>query len=122
MAIRKHVHKRKMRPKMTVRRGDEVMVIAGKDRGKRGNITRVFPEKNRVIVDGVNMVKRHLRRQPGSLQAGIIDMPAPLSRSNVMPICPGCDKPTRVGHTVLGDGSHVRVCKNCSEILDKEQH
>ena len=73
-----------MRPKMSIRRGDEVVVIAGKDRGKRGEVTRVLPEANRVVVDGVNIVKRHLRRQPGSLQAGIIDMPAPLDRSNVM--------------------------------------
>lgn len=117
----KRAEKRKMRPKMSVRRGDTVVVIAGKDRGKRGEITRVFPEANRVIVDGANMVKRHLRRQPGSLQAGIIDMPAPLSRSNVMIVCPNCDKPSRVGHTELTDGSHARVCKQCGEIIDKEQ-
>jgi large subunit ribosomal protein L24 len=117
----KQVDKRKMRPKTTVRRGDEVLVIAGKDRGKRGRVTHVFPEANRVTVDGVNMVKRHLRRQAGSLQAGIIDKPAPLSRANVMLVCPNCDKPNRVGHTTLPDGSHARVCKNCGEIIDKEQ-
>jgi large subunit ribosomal protein L24 len=111
-----------MRPKMTVRRGDLVVVIAGKDKGKRGEITRVFPEKNRVIVDGVNMVKRHLRRQPGSLQAGIIDMPAPLNRSNVMLVCTNCQEATRVGHAELPDGTHVRVCKKCHEIIqNKEQ-
>jgi large subunit ribosomal protein L24 len=119
MALHKQAHKRKMRPKMSVRRGDEVVVITGKDKGKRGAITRVLPEENRVIVDGVNIVKRHLRRQPGSLQAGIIDKPAPLSRSNVMPVCPGCDRPTRIGHTELSSGERVRVCKHCGEILDK---
>ncbi|HLJ66314.1 MAG TPA: 50S ribosomal protein L24 [Chloroflexota bacterium] len=106
---------------MSVRRGDQVVVLTGKDKGKRGEITRVFPEKNRVIVDGVNMVKRHLRRQPGSLQAGIIDKPAPLARSNVMLICPNCNMPSRGGRTVLADGTHARVCKKCGEIIDKGQ-
>jgi large subunit ribosomal protein L24 len=64
------------------------------------------------------MVKRHLRRQPGALQAGIIDMPAPLSRANVMLICTNCDRPTRVGHSILPDGTHVRVCKKCGEIVE----
>lgn len=114
---RKQQQARKMRPKMSVRRGDEVVVIAGKDRGKRGEITRVFPATNRVTVEGVNIVKRHLRRQPGSLQAGIIDMPAPLSRSNVMLVCPSCHRPTREARTILADGSHVRVCKHCNEII-----
>lgn len=117
MPLQKRAEKRKMRPKMSIRRGDEIVVIAGREKGKRGNVTRVFPEKNRVIVEGVNLVKRHLRRQPGSLQAGIIDMPAPLSRSNVMLICTSCGEPTRVGHTILPDGSHVRMCKKCHEII-----
>jgi large subunit ribosomal protein L24 len=112
---------RKMRPKMTIRRDDEVEVVAGKDRGKRGRVTRVMPEKNRVIVEGVNMAKRHMRRQPNSLQAGIIDMPAPLNRSNVMLVCPSCNQPSRVSRAVLPDGKHVRVCKKCDEIIDKEQ-
>ncbi len=114
---RKQQQVRKMRPKMSIRKGDEVVIIAGKDRGKRGEVTRVLPEANRVVVDGANIVKRHLRRQPGSLQAGIIDMPAPLNRSNVMLVCPNCHKPTRESRTVLGDGSHVRVCKHCNEII-----
>lgn len=114
---RKQQQVRKMRPKMSIRRGDEVVVIAGKDRGKRGEVTRVLPEANRVVVDGVNIVKRHLRRQPGSLQAGIIDMPAPLNRSNVMLVCPNCHRPTREARTVLADGSHGRVCKHCDEII-----
>jgi large subunit ribosomal protein L24 len=114
---RKQAQVRRMRPKMSIRRGDEVVVIAGKDRGKRGEITRVLPEANRVVVDGVNIVKRHLRRQPGSLQAGIIDMPAALDRSNVMLVCPSCHRPTREARTILADGSHVRVCKHCNEVI-----
>ena len=121
MATANQVEKRNMRPKMSVRRGDQVQVIAGKDKGKRGTITRVFPERGRVIVEGINLVKRHRRRQPGSLQAGIVDMPAPLDRSNVMLVCPSCDKPSRVGHSTLPDGTHARVCKECGEIIDKER-
>ena len=117
MSVHKHADKRKMRPKMSIRSGDEVVVIAGKDKGKRGRVTRVLPEKNRVVVEGINMVKRHLRRQPGSLQAGIIDMPAPLSRANVMLVCPNCNQPSRGSRTQLPDGTHARVCKKCGEIV-----
>lgn len=113
--------KRSMRPKMSIRSGDEVVVIAGKDKGKRGKVIRVNAEANRVIVEGVNMVKRNKRRVPGSLQAGIIDMPAPLSRANVMLVCPNCNEPSRGSRTILPDGTHVRVCKNCNEIVDKGQ-
>ncbi|MGH2442005.1 MAG: 50S ribosomal protein L24 [Chloroflexota bacterium] len=105
---------------MGVRRGDQVVVIAGKDRGKRGTIEHVNPKENRVTVEGVNMVKRHLRRQQGALQAGIIDMPAPLNRSNVMLVCPNCGQPSRESRTTLPDGSHARMCKKCGEIIDKE--
>lgn len=115
--MRKQAEKRNMRPKMSVRTDDEVVVTTGKDAGRRGRITRVLPEQNRVVVEGVNMVKRHLRRQPNSLQAGIVDMPAPLSRANVMLICPSCNEPTRVSHADLPDGTHVRVCKNCGETI-----
>ncbi len=121
MPVSRQIKKRKMRPKMSVRKNDTVELIAGKDRGKRGTITRVIPDKNRVVVEGLNMVKRHLRRQPGSLQAGIVDMPAPLSRSNVMLVCPACDEPTRIGNTRLPNGDHLRICKKCGEIIDKEQ-
>lgn len=113
--------KRKMLPKMSVRRGDEVMIITGKDRGKRGTVTRVLPRENRIVVDGVNIVKRHLRRQPGSLQAGIIDMPAPLARSNVMVVCPSCNEPSRIGRTQLPDGTRARICRKCGEVMDKDQ-
>jgi large subunit ribosomal protein L24 len=120
MSTRKHAAKRNMRPKMSIRSGDQVLVLAGKDKGKRGTVTRVLPEANRVVVDGINMVKRHLRRQPGSLQAGIIDKPAPLDRSNVMVVCPNCGQPSRESRTTLPDGTRVRVCKKCGEIMDKE--
>jgi large subunit ribosomal protein L24 len=125
MVIHKHADKRNSRTKMTLRRGDMVLVIAGKDRGKRGKVVAVFPEKNRVEVENVNIVKRHLRRQGAALQAGIIEKPAPISRSNVMLICPACGKPTRVAHEDLPEGTqarekHVRVCKQCGEAITVE--
>jgi large subunit ribosomal protein L24 len=107
--------------KQSIRTGDEVQVTAGKDRGKRGTVTEVIPSTNRVIVEGVNLVKRHLRRQPNALQAGIVDMPAPLSRANVMLICPNCGEASKTGRTLLSSGKHARICKNCSEIVDKER-
>lgn len=119
--MRKQAATRKMRPKMSIRTGDQVVVVAGKDRGKRGRVERVLPEANRVIVENVNMVRRHLRRQPGALQAGIIDKPAPLNRSNVMLVCPNCNQPTRESRATLPDGSHARVCKKCGEIVDRRE-
>lgn len=121
MPVRKSANKRNMVPKMSIRRGDEIVVISGKDKGKRGRVERVIPSQNRVVVEGVNMVKRHMRRQPNSLQAGIIDMPAPMARANVMLVCPNCNAPSRPARTVLPDGSHARVCKKCGEIMDKER-
>ena len=121
MPARKRSVKDTRRPKMTIRRGDTVVVIAGKDRGKRGTVTQMLPAKNRAIVEGVNMVKRHLRRQPGSLQAGIIDKPAPIHRSNLMLVCPNCNQPSRGSRTELPDGTHVRVCTKCGEIIDKAE-
>ena len=121
MAVRRQQESKRFRPKLSVRRGDHVVVVSGREKGKRGTIERVFPEKNRVTIEGVNLVKRHLRRQPGSLQAGIVDMPAPLHRSNVMLICPNCDRPTRAGHVELPDGKHARTCKHCGEVIDRNE-
>ena len=106
---------------MSIRKGDQVVVRSGKDKGKRGEVIEVMPMRNRLIVEGINMVKRHQRRVPGSLQAGIIDKPAPLNRSNVMLICPSCGQPSRPGRTELPNGKHARTCKKCGEIIDKEQ-
>ncbi|HLH72359.1 MAG TPA: 50S ribosomal protein L24 [Chloroflexota bacterium] len=105
---------------MHVRSGDNVLVIAGRERGKTGQITRVFPKEERVIVSGVNLVKRHLKARPGVAQAGIIEKEAPLHASNVMILCPSCNKPTRIGHRVYeeaGTKRKERVCKRCGEVI-----
>ena len=103
---------------MNIRKNDTVLVIAGKDKGKRGAVTRVIPREHRVVVEGVNVVRRHTRGQAGARQAGIIQQEAPLDISNVVLICSKCNAPTRVKRTVLEDGRKVRVCQRCNETVD----
>ena len=106
------------RPKLRIKKGDKVVVLTGRDKGKRGDVLKVLPLENRVIVQGVNIVKRHTRpSQVGG--GGIIEKEAPLHISNVAHIDPASDRPTRVGYTVLEDGRKVRVAKRSGEILDR---
>jgi len=103
-----------------IKEGDTVEVLSGNDRGMRGMVQRVLPEKKRVVVTGVNVVKKHqrpMRVGRGQVQPGIIEFEAPIHISNVMLVCPRCDQPTRVGFAVQ-DGRKVRVCKKCSEAID----
>ena len=103
---------------MNIRRNDTVMVTTGKDRGKRGKVRIAFPRDRNLIVEGVNMVKRHVKPRPGVRQAGIISREAPMAVSKVMLVCSKCDKPTRVGRQALEDGRKVRVCRKCKEVID----
>ncbi|MFS8630034.1 MAG: 50S ribosomal protein L24 [Bacillales bacterium] len=103
---------------MHVKKGDKVKVISGKDRGKEGVILQVFPKKNRVIVEGVNMVKKHARPSQDNPQGGILNIEAPIHVSNVMPIDPKTGEPTRVGYKII-DGKKVRIAKKSGEPLDK---
>ena len=102
-----------------VRRGDTVAIIAGRERGKRGRVLRVLPEAGRVIVEKVNMMKKHQRPTQKLRQGGIIEREAGLALANVLLVCGRCDKPSRAGIKVLGDGRKVRVCKRCGETMDK---
>jgi large subunit ribosomal protein L24 len=101
-----------------IRKGDRVVVLAGKDKGKTGEVVRALPKEDRVVVQGVNMVKRH-QRATMQAQGGIIEKEASLHVSNVAHIDPKDDKPTRVGFKVLEDGSKVRFAKRSGEVLDK---
>ena len=94
-------------------------VIAGRERGKRGKVLRLVPARQRVVVEKVNMIKRHQRPTQKLRQGGIIEREGPLHVSNVMVVCPKCDRPTRTGVQQLADGKKVRVCKRCQETIDR---
>ena len=103
-----------------IRKNDNVVVTTGKDRGKRGRVVRLVPEKNRLVVEGVNMAKRHTKPNPQkNIKGGVMEREAPLHASNVQIVCPECGKPTRVGKKILDDGRKVRVCRKCDGVLDK---
>jgi len=101
-----------------IRKNDTVVVIAGKDKGKKGKVRRALPKKSRVLVEGLNMIKRHSRARRAARQAGIIELEAPVHVSNVMLLCNKCAKPTRVGFKILDDGKKVRICRSCQEVID----
>ncbi len=103
--------------KLKVRRGDKVVVIAGRDKGKRGEIVKVMPKENRAIVSGVNMVKRH-QKQTARQEAGIIAKEAPIDISNIAIEDPKDGQPTRVGYKILEDGRKVRIAKRSGEVID----
>lgn len=104
---------------MRIKRGDTVEVISGDDRGLRGAVRRVLPKEDRVIVSGVNIVKKHQRPTPQMpTQGGIIELEAPIHISNVALVCKNCNQRTKVAFKVLSDGSKVRVCKRCGEVID----
>jgi large subunit ribosomal protein L24 len=103
-----------------IRRNDTVVVKAGKDRGKRGRVLKVLPEKNRVIVEGVNFVKRHTKPNPKlNIKGGIAEREASLHASNVQIICPECGAAARLGRRILEDGRKVRICRKCEGVVDK---
>ncbi len=103
---------------MRIRTGDTVMVIAGKEKGKTGRVERQFPENDRVVVEGVNIVTRHMKGRPGVRQSGRIQKEAALHVSNVALICNKCNRPTRPKISVLDTGSRVRSCPKCQEVID----
>ncbi len=104
---------------MSIRRNDTVLVIAGKEKGKRGKVLVVLPSSGRVIVERVNFIKRHQRPTQKVRQGGIIEREGSLHASNVMLVCGKCDKATRTGTQILADGRRARVCRRCGEIVDK---
>ena len=103
---------------MMIRKNDTVLVIAGKDKGKKDKVRQALPKKDKVTVEGVNMIKRHSRARGAARQAGIIELEAPLHVSNVMLVCDKCNKPTRVGFRFLEDGRKARLCRSCYEVID----
>ncbi len=105
--------------KMHVKKDDMIKVMAGKERGKSGKVLRVFPEKGRVVVEGLNVVKRHTRPSQLNPEGGIVEKEAPISASNVMLVCGSCNEATRTGVRTLEDGTKARFCKKCNASVDK---
>lgn len=108
---------------LKIKKGDQVIVLAGKDKGRQGRVIQTLPKENAVIVDGINIVTRHQRprrttRSTPAAQTGRIQKPAPLATAKVMLICPRCGKPSRVGHAIGEGGRRVRACKRCGELID----
>ena len=103
-----------------IRKNDNVLVITGKNRGTHGRVLRVDPVKNRLVVEGVNMIKRHTKPNPQkNIKGGVVEREASLHASNVQLVCPECGKQTRVGRKILGDGRKVRICRKCEGVVDK---
>jgi large subunit ribosomal protein L24 len=98
---------------LKIKKGDKVQVLTGKDRGKTGVVMRAMPEAGKVVVDGVNVAKKHQRATKATMQGGIIDKDMPIPVANVAVVCPTCGKPTRVGYKIDSDGTKLRVCKKC---------
>lgn len=105
--------------KLHVKKGDKVQILAGKDKGKKGKILRSYPSKQRIVVEGANIVKRHTRPTQKSPQGGIIDKPGSIHVSNVQLICPHCNEPTRLGSKRTEQGKRIRVCRKCDGEIDK---
>ena len=105
---------------MNIKRDDTVLVITGKDRGKRGRVREVHPADNKVIIEGINIVKKHTRGRMGARQAGIVEQEAPMNISKVMVVCPSCNKGVRIGHSFLDNGQKVRQCRNCAATFDDD--
>jgi large subunit ribosomal protein L24 len=104
-----------------IKRGDRVEVITGKDVGVRGEVLRIEPKKDRLVIEQVNVVRKHQRPQQAGrsqIQPGIIEFEAPIHISNVMLVCPQCDEPTRVGFRTVDEGVKVRICKKCDQDID----
>jgi large subunit ribosomal protein L24 len=103
---------------MKIKKNDTVLVITGKDKGKKGKVRFSYPEKNRLMVEGVNMLKKHTKARGQVRQAGIIETEGTINAADVMLICAKCNKPARVGYRILQDGRKARFCRVCGEVVE----
>jgi large subunit ribosomal protein L24 len=101
-----------------IRKNDSVIVIGGKERGKTGKVLRVVPDKDTVIIERLNIVKRHTKPRGPQQPGGIVEKEAAIHASNIMILCDKCNAPVRVGHKILADGKKIRICRRCNEALD----
>jgi large subunit ribosomal protein L24 len=113
-------HERAERHTISIRKGDQVKIISGRDAGKSGRVLSINAKKNTVVVEHASIIKRHTRPNPGkNIKGGIVEKEGPVNVSNVMIVCPSCGKHARMGHTTLPDGKKVRSCRRCGTTLDK---
>lgn len=105
---------------MSIKKGDTVLVLSGKDKGKQGKVVEAMPKKDKVVVEGINEVKRHTKPNGANPEGGIITKPAPITASKLQVVCPACKKATRVKMVQVA-GKNVRACKRCGEVIDKEK-
>jgi large subunit ribosomal protein L24 len=103
---------------MKIKKDDTVLVITGKDKGKKGKVRFAYPEKSRIMVEGINMIKKHAKAKPQVKQAGIIEREGLISAASVMLLCGKCNKPARVGYRKLQDGRKARYCRACGEVVE----
>jgi large subunit ribosomal protein L24 len=103
---------------MQIKKNDTVLVTAGKEKGKRGRVIAVYPRENRILIEKLNLIKRHTRPNQQLRQGGIVEKESPISAANVKLICAKCDKPTSIARKAQGDGTRVRVCKACDATLE----
>jgi large subunit ribosomal protein L24 len=103
---------------LSIRKNDTVLVMSGEGKGKRGRVLSVDSPKNRIIIEGVNVVKKHMKPSKTFQQGGIIDREAPVNLSNVMLLCAKCDRPTRIGNMILENGRKIRTCRKCGEVIE----
>ena len=103
---------------MQIRKNDSVIVIGGKERGKTGKVLRVMPDKDAVVIERLNMVKRHTKPRGPQQPGGMVEKEAAIHASNIMILCDKCNAPVRVGHKTLADGKKIRICRRCNEALD----
>jgi large subunit ribosomal protein L24 len=103
---------------MKIKKDDTVLVVTGKDKGKKGKVRYAFPADNRIMVEGVNMIKKHQKAKKQARQAGIIEREGLINAADVMLVCAKCNKPVRVGYKVLQDGRKARICRACGEVVE----
>src|SRR6185312_16935643 len=118
LSRRKYCSRRSREDFVQIRKNDSVIVIGGKERGKTGKVLRVMPDKDAVVIERLNMVKRHTKPRGPQQPGGIVEKEAAIHASNIMILCDKCNAPVRVGHKTLADGKKIRICRRCNEALD----
>ena len=101
-----------------IKKNDTVQIISGDEKGKRGRVLSMLSKDDRIIVEGINMIKRHMKPSKKYSQGGIIEKEASVERSNIMLVCPKCDKPTKIGNKILENDKKIRLCKKCGEVIE----